>query len=215
MDWHNITEDYEESPAYQDAEYKTAEAGNSESYSPVEYVVPKTVAHAGNSIDDDLRAFFNKMENPQQSIEAKQITQPTIVEFNFVPRIDHSQETRNRLYLGTLSTKTQSHRLWGFDTWQEFSDHLHPEDHKLAREFHEEIMTELTLMTTNIGAFRRRLWCIHEDRPTAGYWAMTIDLLDTDERLVFSFYKNKKYINQASILKRNELYYNPKNWQEI
>jgi hypothetical protein len=207
--------DFEESPEYLLQEAKLADAGNSESYAPVDYNCGVAKLQKLPSVQADLDAFFKKMHNPTEPLPPRSIEQPMTVEFNFVPRIDVRQETRNRLYLGSVSTQTQRHQLWGFDTWQEFADHLHPEDHKLARHIHEHVMTELALASNQTGSFRRRLWCIHSDHPTAGYWAITIDLIDSNERLVLSVYNQKKYINEATVIKRNELYYNPKNWQEI
>lgn len=216
MDWHNIPEDFEESPHYSEQEFKNNDdLGNELAYREINYASPRPVITQTRIAQDDLEAFFRKMEQPSEPLPAKRITQPMTVEFNFKPKIDTSQDTRNRLYLGSVSTTTQRHLLWGFDTWQEFRDHLHPEDLALARELHEHIMADLATLFNQTGMFKRRLWTIHEDTPVAGYWAMTIDLLAENQRLVFSIYNNRKYINEATIITKNELYYNPKQWMEI
>lgn len=215
MPWHEIPEDYEESPDYEEHDFKLDQAGNGTAYT--EYRPPKMVKPAATTtIDDDIRLFRERMEKPSFDPMIRRITLPTMVEFNFKPRIDTSQDTRNRLYIGNVETQTQNFMLWGFDSWQEFRDHVHPTDLASARELYDLVATEMALMFNRTGMFKIRLWTIHDEIPRAGFYVLSVDSYDTNTRNIISTHDNRRYLNaDLTQIKINKLYYNPKKWMEI
>lgn len=210
MSWHEVPDDYEESPVFLEQEAAATEyEGELRPY--VErtlYVDASTSPVRSTVAEDDWQDFMHRMHNPQDAMEPRLIEQPYRATFGFVARVDTSQTTRNKLYLGRLETRTQSHHLWGFESWTEFREHLHSSDRQLAHDIYEQLMTDLAL-AYHPGQFKRLLWVTHADEPRAGFWSISIDDLVTNQRFIYTHWNGNTHINEElSILKSNSITFN-------
>ena len=119
----------------------------------------------------------NRLElNPDDTLPAWQ-SRPDLkhvvsMTFRYQPHMTSNANTRDTLRYGTCETLSNNLVMWGFETYQEFRDHLAVRDKAQVRSVWEEISCEL-----RNHAVKYLFWIPKGEQHTTepGCWAITID----------------------------------------
>lgn len=112
--------------------------------------------------------------------------------------------TRDTLRYGTCETLAQDFMMWGFETYQEFKDHLAVQDKAQVRDVWEEIKFELR--NDNC---RYLFWVPkdHQHTTRPGCWAITIDHDDYRSAIVWADQQIRGY-PRLKLSKQNRIIVN-------
>jgi hypothetical protein len=130
----------------------------------------------------------NRLElNPDDTLPAWQL-RPDLkrvasLTFRYQPHNTSNANARDTLRYGTVETLFAQHQLWGFETYQEFRDHLAVRDKPLARDTWDQVGYELRTISCRF-LFWVPKGTEHHTEP--GCWAITIDQTQKRSALVFS-----------------------------
>jgi hypothetical protein len=119
----------------------------------------------------------NRLElDPDDSLPAWQ-SRPDLrhvvgMTFRYQTHTTSNNNARDTLRYGTCETLTNNLMLWGFDTYQEFRDHLAVRDKTRAKQIWDEISCELRTESV-----KYLFWVPKGEQHTTepGCWAITID----------------------------------------
>lgn len=95
---------------------------------------------------------------------------------------------RDMMRTGKLYTRTKNYMLVGFETYQEFNDHLHISDKEGTREVNEALHIYYNGRSQTIGEYKMCYWVakeMGEMRTIPGFWAISIDELFKETRDVY------------------------------
>lgn len=110
---------------------------------------------------------------------------------------------RSQLRYGTMTARGTDFVLWGMSSWQEFRDHIAPDDFAWAREYWEQL--KVALATAPMGRYKKCFWAgrgYHHSQ-IEGFWAMTIDDEEQRERSLIIWANGKETRRQVGWQKQN------------
>jgi len=180
LSWHTADPDFEDSPYVDDYGIADHERGNhstySQAYDDVSIRKPPRLRLAS---DTDLDEFLRLRANPEEAIRPWQqrvVDCPESATFVWRMYVDPSQDTRNKIYFGKITTRTQTIDLWGLTTWVEFNSHLAREDKVAARVIRDEIIAEVATMSSHVNDYSVTYWMAkNQDYATRpGFWAIIV-----------------------------------------
>ena len=156
-------------------------------YQPVNYnqpydLVPKRCELPAHVIDHNRLSLDPDDTVPawQSRADLKQVVSMT---FRYQAHTTSNTNTRDQLRYGTCETLFARLPMWGFETYQEFRDHLAVRDKKRVQETWEEIGYEL-----RNNSCKFLFWVVktpeHQSQP--GCWAITIEQPESRSAVVWS-----------------------------
>ena len=152
---------------------------------------------ASSIIDTDR--FGEHLQDPRDLLEfVPDIAQAKSLTFRYQAHQTSNANQRDTLRYGTLDCE-QQYQLWGFETYQEFRDHLARRDKLRVSEAWEELKCEIA------GTHARCLfWLPKNDQAQTrpGCWAITVDQSNSRFALVWA---NQDYylFNPMKLSKQN------------
>lgn len=163
--------------------------------------------------DIDVRLGHVRAEQLDPVVQwiADPVDQVDTAEFNWrwqtTSNSNNQSGTRDRLRLGRLFTRTQTHTLWGFESWQEFNSHLHLNDKQQARDYYEEIKYAVANSSLHTGDYSMCFWLAKDDNLTRpGWWAISVDSLVTPGREILVWANGRAQFKQnLAMIKQNTI----------
>jgi hypothetical protein len=156
-------------------------------YQPRDYNQPYDLLTPSTVIPEYL-VDHNRLElNPDDTLPAWQarpdLKRVVSLTFRYQPHNTSNANARDTLRYGTVETLFTQHQLWGFETYQEFRDHLAVRDKPLARDTWDQVGYELRTISCKF-LFWVPKGTEHHTEP--GCWAITIDQTQKRSALVFN-----------------------------
>lgn len=198
------TDDFEESPVYQEQEWGFVNTGENSTYfdRSTELYTSKTtpVIPVITNYYHDLERLISDPVKPH----VRPVDCPQLIELNFRwHTTSHVQTTRNRLRYGALHTPTQRITLWGFDSWTEFKSHIASADWKHIAPIRDELAADIALDRDFDGA-QMGYWIAKDDKAQtrSGSWVISIDNPNSQLRSLVIGYQDQFQTKSALKIKQ-------------
>lgn len=205
MSWHDIPEDYVESPVADIETYSNDEGQNyayvdnsSNQYDLLN--IHKLTTRDILTAEQDIELMHQQYLNPDIITEQffRPVDKPTQCYFNYKWHITSTQqESRNKIRKGLVYTQSQRIPIWGFDVWSECKNHVHPRDKEIMYKLRDELVTDIALSHEKCNL---TYWIARSDGEVKGtrpdWWAITIDYVDAEFRVVYTHWNNKPTVNK-------------------